>query len=158
MSELIERDYSYHAAGRVWRVPELHLVRMPDGTVALSKSEIDRIHRSVANVVCGNSDPLTIEELDFLCDITVTTRAEAARHLGLHPSTLSKWRGSRQATTILVSRALKWWFWFRIFGPELERQRVTIGELPDESHFLDVAHRKAIQLHVVDPIEPQRAA
>ena len=158
LPEQIEKNYPYNAAGRVWCVPELRLARLPDGTLGLSLAEIERVHRAIANVVCGSASTLTVEELDFLCDITSSTRSEVAASLGLHRTTLSKWKAAKEHLTPLVSRALKWWFWFRIFGAYVARQKIPFRELPDPTHFLRVAHQRAVDLHLVDAIEPLRLA
>ncbi len=86
MSETIDkRNQPFHAAGRLWTVPRMTLSVLPDGTLALSQAEIDRIHRAVANAVCGNARSLSTAELEFLCDVTGTCLAPAeagapARH------------------------------------------------------------------------------
>ncbi len=141
---LIERDYPYHCAGRVWTIPELNLTELPDGTVALSRKEIGRIHRAVANEVCGSAALLTPEEFEFLTDVTVTAYSEVARVIGVSPSTLSKWleRGGRMPK--LRSSFLKRWFWFRIFGDELSDTPVALARLRDDHDFLRFVHDEAI--------------
>ena len=71
MKTKIKKNYPYYAAGRTWPVPELRLVSLPDGTSAISEEEIYRIHRAIANEICGNNASLSMEELEFLCDVTL---------------------------------------------------------------------------------------
>ena len=78
MKTILKRNYPYQAAGRTWAVPELHLALMPDGTAAILEEEIDRIHRAIANEICGSPENLTMDELEFLCDITLTSFFGAA--------------------------------------------------------------------------------
>jgi len=156
METLVERDYPYHAAGRVWRVPEVRLTRLPDGTVGISQAEIDRIHRAIANRVCGGGGRLTFDELDFLCDVTGTRLTEVAARLGVHKSTVSKWRGAGIVGGEVGSLALKRWFWFKLFGGHLGGEPVRLDELRDDAAFLDIASRRAIAIRAADEVEPAR--
>ena len=92
MKTRIKKKYPYQAAGRTWVIPEFHLSELPDGTIAILESEINRIHHAIANEICGNEESLSKEELEFLCDITQTSFSEIADYLGIHRSTLTKWR------------------------------------------------------------------
>ena len=80
---IFEKNYPYQAAGRIWGVPELRLTTLPDGTVAILEEEINRIHRAIANEICGSPENLTIDELEFLCDITLTSFTDVADYLGM---------------------------------------------------------------------------
>ncbi|MFH1469409.1 MAG: hypothetical protein ABIO70_33800 [Pseudomonadota bacterium] len=141
---IIERDYPYHCAGRVWIIPELHLTKLPDGTVGLSLAEINRIHRAVANEVCGSAAPMTPEEFEFLASATVTPYSEVARVIGISPSTLSKWLERGGEMPRLRSTFLKRWFWFRFFGDELSDTPVVLARFRDDHDFLQFAHDEAI--------------
>ena len=88
----IKKNYPYQAAGRTWSVPELRLVSLPDGTAAISEEEIHRIHRAIANEICGNNTSLSMAELEFLCDVTDTTFSDVADWLQIHRSTVTRWR------------------------------------------------------------------
>ena len=152
----IQQDYSYLAAGRTWRVAELELTLAPDGTLGISMAEIRRIHRAIANQLCGAEDDLDSTELEFLCDIAGTTFTAAAEQLGVHKSTITKWRQAGRVPR-LPSLALKHWFWFRLFGGEMTEWAVPLRFLSDEQAFLALARQEAISQQVVEAIELQAA-
>lgn len=91
----------HQTAGRTWAVRELRLVRMPDKTVVILEEEIDRIHRAIANEICGSPDTLSIDELEFLCDVTDTSFAEVADYLGIHKSTVTRWRKAGEVPKVV---------------------------------------------------------
>lgn len=153
MKTHIIRDYPFEAAGRTWSVPRLELLELPDGSRALSQAEITRVHAAIANEICGSSSSLTIDELDFLCDITETPVAAVAESLGLHRSTLSKWRAAGEISKTLYTLHLKRWFWFMIFGDQLREQSISFDHLRDEQEFLRYAHERAIHERLADPVE-----
>lgn len=157
MKTLAERNYAYHAAGKVWRVPLLRLTRLPDGSVGISDDEIRRVHRAVANALCGSRDALSFDEFEFLCDTGEVSFTDVARHLGLHKSTLSKWRQAGTVPPGLTSLALKRYFWFLLFGSELGGKQITLSQVQDEAAFLEMAHDQAIKEHAADPIERMTA-
>lgn len=151
-----ERDYSYLAAGRRWLVPELELTRAPDGTVGISRAEIRRIHRAVGNELCGMPENLNSAELEFLCDATGSSYTALAEHLGVHRSTVTKWRHA-DAVPRLASLAAKRWFWFKLFGGDLPNWRVPLKAMADEQAFLQLARERAISQQVVEPIQSEAA-
>ena len=146
-------DYRYQAAGRVWNIPRVRLLVLPDGSQAVSEAEIQRIQLAIGNEICGSDGPLTIEELDFLCDATDTSLAEVARLLDLHKSTLSKWRATGQISKAIYSVHLKKLFWFKLFGEHLGGDPVPVQLLADEQGFLRYAHERAIHEKLADSIE-----
>lgn len=146
-------NYRFEAAGRAWNVPVLHLVVLPDGSQAISEMEIRRVHAAIANEICGSETPLTIEELDFLCDVTETPLSEVARLLDLHKSTLSKWRSTQHISKAIYSDRLKKLFWFKLFGEQLRGERVPLHQFEDEQQFLRFAHERAIRQKLADPVE-----
>lgn len=148
-----ERDYRYHAAGRIWLVPELHLIRLPDKSLGLPQTEIDRVQRAIANELCGADTPMTGEEFEFLCDVVAVPYALVAQALQLDPSTLSKWRDSGRPMPHIRSLFLKRWFWFRLFGDRLSAQTVPLGALENDIEFLQFAHDTAIQNNLVDQVQ-----
>lgn len=152
MSDLRENNYPYQAAGRIWIVPEIRLDAMPDGSVVIALDELDRIHRDIANEVCGSSERLTYDELEFLADITVTSFADIADHLDLNRSTISKWRSMGTLPSGLVSRSLKRWFWVHLFASDLSFDSVPIKLAGDDAEFLEFAHKIAISDGLAEPI------
>ena len=146
-------DYRYQAAGREWSVPSLTLTVLPDGSEAITEAEIQRIHTAIGNEICGSEEPLTIEELDFLCDLTGTSLTEVAHELDLHKSTLSKWRASGQIPRSLYSTHLKKLFWFKLFGDRLCGEPVPLSRLRDEHEFLRYAHDRARHEKLADHVE-----
>ena len=141
------------AAGRLWSVPQLHLTTLPDGTVAILEEEIEHIHRGIANEICGSIEALTVGELEFLCDLTLTPWSAAAEFLGVHRSTLSKWRRTEVVPRSVISLALKKWFWFKLFGKELGSRTVKLSCLSSEGAFLSYARQEAIERALAEPIE-----
>ena len=153
MRSLVEKDYKYRAAGRIWLLPELHLVQVPDGTLTISQDEIDRIHRAIANHICGSPSNLSFDELEFLCDASDTPFYEVADHLCMHKSTLSKWRKSGSVSNSVLSLFLKRWFWFKLFGDRLGNKTVRLKDLGDETEFLAIAKTHAIGQRLTDRVE-----
>lgn len=145
-------DYEFHAAGRVWRVPSLKLTVMPDGTRGISQVEIDRVHTAIANEICGASGPMTFDELEFLCEVTSSPFTEVADLLGLHKSTLSRWRQTGSVPKRVYGYFLRKHFWFRLFGEQLGTRRIDLGTVANEEEFLRFAHDEAIRKHLADPV------
>jgi len=150
---IFEKNYPYQAAGRTWAVPELRLTPLPDGTVVILEEEINHIHRAIANEICGSPENLTIDELEFLCDITLTSFTDIADYLGIHKSTLTRWRKVGEVPRLPISLLLKKWFWFKLFGQDLGNRSVKIGQLENERDFLSYARDQAIQKELANPIE-----
>lgn len=151
MKTTTERDYLFQAAGRFWVIPELTLTELPDGSLGLAQQEADRVHRAIANEVCGKPVDLNALELEFLCDVTGVLYTEVADLLAVHKSTVTKWRQAG-AVPHLASLALKKTFWFRLFGAQLEAWQVPVGRLEDEEAFLALARREAIEQELVGPV------
>ncbi|MCB9780529.1 MAG: hypothetical protein H6742_18325 [Alphaproteobacteria bacterium] len=147
-----EKDYQYHAAGRIWIVPELQLLKLPDGSLGLPQTEINRVHRAVANALCGSEDPLSGEDFEFLCDVAGVAYAVVADALHLDRSTLTKWRDSGRPMPFIRSLFLKRWFWFRLFGDQLASEEVHLGALENDGEFLQLAHDAAIRHAAADPV------
>lgn len=157
MKTLIKKKYPYQAAGRTWVIPEFHLSELPDGTIAILESEINRIHHAIANEICGNKEGLTKEELEFLCDITQTSFSEIADYLGIHRSTPTKWRTTGQIPKNVMGLVLKKWFWFKLFGQKLGQQKIPIAQLRDEVRFLSFAKAEAIERNLAEHVEIMKA-
>ena len=156
MTSLTKKNYPYQAAGRTWAVRELHLVTMPDKTVVILEEELDRIHRAIANEICGSPETLSMAELEFLCDIADTSLTEVAEYLGIHRSTVTRWRKAGEAPKSVMSVALKKWFWFKLFGQEVGDRSVPLEHVVDEGAFLSFARQEAIDKHLAEQIEPMR--
>ena len=154
MSEYL-LDYQYHAAGRLWRVPRLKVDTLPDGTQGIPMAEFNRVHRAIVNEVCGNEDLLSVAELDFLCDVTSTTYSELAIELELHKSALSRWHREGTIPHRLYSTAIKRFFWFKVFGPDIGSSTVEIAlsKFRTEIDFLRFAHDHAISCDYAEPMQ-----
>ncbi len=149
----VRKNYPYQAAGRTWRVPELRLTSLPDGSAAISEDEIERIHRAIANEICGVDTSLTMDELEFLCDVTDTTFVDVASTLQIHRSTVTRWRKAGEVPTSVMSHVLKKWFWNLLFGKSLENQAVPLDCAVNETKFLSFLRQETINKHLADPVE-----
>lgn len=149
----IDKKYPYRAAGQIWVIPEFRLSELPDGTLVVLEEEIDRIHYAIANEICGDENGLSKDELEFLCDMTQTSFSEIADYLGVHPSTLTKWRTAGKIPKNIMGLALKKWFWFKLFGRKLGRRKISISQFRDEVSFLSFAKAEAIQRNLAERVE-----
>lgn len=138
------RDYEYLAAGHRWLVPEFHLIVFDDGEEAVPQNEIERVHRAIANEICGSPEPLTFDELEFLADTAGMNLADVARVLGVHRSTITKWRGRGAVSRGLFSTTIKRHFWFELFGEALRGRQIPIEFLGSEPALLEFIHDQAI--------------
>ena len=152
----VKKNYPYQAAGRTWTAPELRLSSLPDGSAAISEEEIDRIHRAIANEICGVGASLTMAELEFLCDVTERTLSDVAEALKIHRSTVTRWRKSGEVPTSVMSLALKKWFWNLLFGKSLKNEAVPIDCAVDETKFLPYLKQETIDRHLADPVSPAK--
>jgi len=138
------RDYEYLAAGHRWLIPEYRLIVFDDGEEAVPQDEIERVHRAIANEICGSPDPLTFDELEFLADTARMNLADVARVLEVHRSTITKWRGSGAVSRGVFSAALKRHFWFELFGEALRGRQIPMEVLGSEPALLSFIHDQAI--------------
>ena len=148
----IKKNYPYQAAGRTWTVPELRLNSLPDGSAAISEEEIQRIHRAIANEICGGEASLTMAELEFLCDVTATSFSDVANALQIHRSTVTRWRKTGEVPKSVMSLVLKKWFWNLLFGKSLENEAVPLDCAVDETRFLSFLKQETIDKHLADPV------
>ena len=153
-----KRNQPFHAAGRLWTIPRMTLSVLPDGTLALSQAAIDRIHRAIANAVCGNARPLSAAELELLCDVTEATFSDVANHLELAKSAVSRWRSRGRRVPRAHSLLLKKWFWFKLFGTQLGDEDVPLRLAADEASLLDHAMHEAIDKKLTDRVSEATAA
>lgn len=151
-----KKNYPYQAAGRTWTVPELRLSSLPDGSAAISDEEIQRIHRAIANEICGDQATLTMPELEFLCDVTETTFSDVASALKIHRSTVTRWRKAGEVPKSVMSLVLKKWFWNLLFGKSLENEAVPLDCAVDETKFLSFVKQETIDRHLADPVSPAK--
>lgn len=158
MKTKLLRHYPLHAAGHLWSVKAVKLTDLPDGTQAISQEELTRVHRAVANAICGSGEVLSFEELEFLCDVTATTFTEVAAYLDLNKSTITTWRRKGVVPTRVASNTLKRWFWFRLFGEQLASETLPISRFQDDRGFLEVASERAIRMKATESIELKRAS
>ena len=152
MNYVVEKDFLYSAAGRVWVLPELHLDTMPDGTLAINQVESDEIHRSIANEICSTGDALTFDEFEFLCDITVRSFSEVAEYLQIHKTTISKWRNQGAVSKAHYSAILKKWFWFEIFGDRIQTSLVPLSCLRSDDDILGLVTTAARNEGIARPV------
>jgi hypothetical protein len=144
------KNYPFLAAGRVWIIPEVSITILPDNTMGLSLAEIKRIQKAIANEVCGSPGPLSIEELEFLCDATATRYNEIAEKLFVSKSNVTFWRKSAKRVPLLESLFLKRWFWCRLFGTALGKffEHLPTEAIADESKLLSAIKDRAIKEHL----------
>ncbi len=152
------RPYRLHAAGHLWELAAARLSTLPDGTEAISAEETERVHRAVANAICGRGAPLAFSEFAFLCDVTGTTWSEAAAHLGLHKSTVSTWRRRGEVPSRVIGDALKRFFWFKLFGKHLGQQTVPLASFASDPTFLEVAAQAAVAARLSEQATLQEAS
>lgn len=157
MKTRIKKNYPYQAAGLTWIIPKLYLSKLPDGTVVILEEEINRIHRAIANEICGTGECLSKEDLEFLCDITQTPFSEIADYLGIHRSTPTKWRTTGEVPKNIMGLVLKKWFWFKLFGQKLGRRKIPIDQLRNEAQFLSFAKAEAIERNLTEHVERMSA-
>lgn len=152
------RNYPIHAAGHLWSVDSVAWTELPDGTQALSATELGRIHRAIANAICGGPDIMSFDELEFLCDVTSTNYTQVAEFLDLNKSTITTWRRKGTVPSRITSNALKRWFWFRLFGAELAAESLPLSRFQDDEAFLESAAQRAIRTKATIAVELKRAS
>lgn len=145
-------DYLYRAAGSSWVVPELRLTVFEDGNEGISQAEIERVHRAIANEICGDAGRMTFEELEFLCDVSDASLSDVARALEVHRSTVTRWRAANSVPPGMSSMAAKRFFWFRIFGDSVRGRSIPLEMAGSDRRFLQFVHDQARRDHLADPI------
>jgi len=153
MKTTTELNYPYAAAGRVWIIPTYKLNVLRDGTLVVTKSELDRVNRAIGNEICGSADNLTVEELDFLCDITATTYVELASILDMNRSSLSRWKKPGIVPSKSTSNLIKRWFWMKLFGAELADADVPLALLDRDTLLLKYLHQRALDDGIAEPVQ-----
>jgi len=133
-------SYPYQTAGRTWLMKDVALVRAIDGSVVLPGWEIERMHRIVANEICGAPSSLTASELEFLCDATATRFHEVADFLGFTKGSVTVWKRPGKVVPLGESLRLKRWFWYKMFAQDLvkEPQSVSLDVIADDARILEI--------------------
>ena len=158
MRTMVEKDYRVHAAGREWVLPAVTLTELPDGSVGVSAQELGRAHRAIANAICGNSDRLSVDELEFLCDVAEVTFTELADYLDVDKSTVTQWRRRGAIPRRPLGLLAKKWFWFKLFGEDARSWRLALSVASNEERFLEHASRRAIDRQFTVLVEEVRSA
>lgn len=156
MKTIEHADYPIHAAGRLWTIDRIRLAEMPDGVLGVSRAELARVHKAVANFICGQSGLLTGEELEFLCDVTDTRYAEIARLLDIDRSTITLWRRKGVVPKRATSLNLKRWFWFRLFGADMADTLLPLSSVGDDEELLRCVRREAIRADMTFEVRERR--
>ena len=151
-------NYQVFAAGRLWMLDSATLTTLPDGSEAISPTELSRIHKAIANAICGTAGHLSFAAFEFLCDITGATFSGAAIYLGIDKSTVSTWRRRGLVPSKLVGNALKRWFWFKLFGDSLGKTSLPISTFASDLAFLETASKAAISANLSDKAVLKRAS
>ncbi len=113
-------SYRIQAAGTIWEFESVEVETDADGKTLLRATEIERINRSIANVLCSEPMPLTPEELEFLAKIARTRNTEIAARVYADPSTVTRWK-EKKSIPALESEVLKEFFWNKLFAVEMEK-------------------------------------
>ena len=122
----------------------------------ISEKEIQRVHRAIANEICGGAGSLTVPELEFLCDGTETTFADVAAALHIHRSTVTRWRKAGEVQKSAMSSALRKWFWNLLFGESLAKESVPLDCAIHETRFLSFLRQETIDRHLAHPVSPAK--
>jgi len=153
-----EQDQPFHAAGRVWIIPEIHFTTLPDGSTGVDGDEIDRIHTAILNEICGDQAPLTPDELDFILDATGGSLTELAQLLRMDKSSVSRWRSGSRSVPSPASWLIKRWAWYRTFGIEMGARRASLGRFETDAGFLTYARHQAIKHGLTVAITPRMSS
>ncbi len=154
----VYKNYPYHAAGKVWTIPQVTFVIGPDKSLGLTPSELRRISFAIANEIIGSPKPLSPDELDFLRDITATKYSDIAKVLGTARSNISLWREPGKEVPRLHSLAIKRWFWVKIFASELESLGMleiifSVQAMSDDASLLAAMRSQAISTKITFPLK-----
>ena len=158
-SEIMTKEnYPYRAAGRVWHIPRIDFLTGPDGTLGISGLELERVHKAIANEVCGNGEPLTGDEIGFLCGTCALTFSEVAAQCGFNRANISYWR-KKGAVNDRDSSLLKRFFWVQLFSAEIATlHSVNVRMLLSEKDMLSALRDEAIREDVTFEVKLARAS
>jgi len=154
ISRFTESHQQFHAAGRLWVIPEIRFTVLPDGSTGIDGDELDRIHTAILNEICGEPGPLAPAELDFILDVAQASLTELAQLLRMDKSSISRWRSGSRTIPSPPSWLIKRWAWYRTFGADLAARRVNLGRFKTDVGFLSYARRQAIKQGLTSPVSP----
>lgn len=155
---VVQKDYPYRIAGRVWSIPTIHFTKSPDGTLGLSTREIERIHKAIANEICGEAVPLTGEEVEFLAGASGLSFSEVAEKCGFNRANISYWR-KRGAVNEKDSFRLKRFFWVQLFADDIRfLSALNVRFLSDERSLLSELRARAIDEKAAFEVKLARAS
>ncbi|MCA2960174.1 MAG: hypothetical protein IOD12_07970 [Silvanigrellales bacterium] len=153
-----KENYPYRAAGRIWNIPQIHFVTGPDGTLGISGLELERVHKAIANEICGNGEPLTGEEIEFLCGISGLSFSEVASQCGFNRANITYWR-KKGAVNDRDSALLKRFFWVQLFSNQISTiHSVNVRMLLSEKEMLSALRDEAIREDVTFEVKLARAS
>jgi hypothetical protein len=153
-----KENYPYRAAGRVWNIPKMGFVTGPDGTLGISGIELERVHKAIANEICGNGAPLSGDEIDFLCGTSALSFSEVAEQCGFNRANISYWR-KKGAVNDRDSSLLKRFFWVQLFSDEISTlHSLNVKTLLSEKEVLSVLRNEAIREDVTFEVKLARAS
>lgn len=137
MFKLLETKINYELpiAGRLWVFPKVDLFQDPEGRVCISAESLEKMHRAVANIICGEPREFSSDEFEFLVAITLSKYATLSEIVCCEPSAISNWK-KRGRFPKLESMVLKKHFWMQIFGNELGKKPSLGTSLANELNEL----------------------
>jgi hypothetical protein len=146
------KNYEFFAAGRVWIVPQFHLVKLPDGIEGASMAEFRRIHLAIAIAICGCTEPLTPAEFEFLCDVADVPYAKVADRIGLNRSALTKWMQKGSPMRSGRSIWLKQWFIVILFKDKIGQHNISVHDLEESGLLLKKLRDEVIRCKAAEVI------
>lgn len=118
-------NYEAQIAGRIWTFPQIEIVIDPAGRRCIRLEDAEKMNKAVALEICGETDSLSLEEFEFLVDLTNSKNNEIASVIFSEPSAISNWRKRRiQRLPQLESNVLRKYFWGKIFGTSLNKEKL----------------------------------
>jgi len=142
---IVKVNYPYRAGGRIWNIPAMVFVKGPDGILGISSLELERIHKAIANEICGSVTNLTREELEFLSGVCGISYSEVASSCGFNRANISFWR-KQGYVNAKDSFLLKKFFWINIFSSNIAKLGpIDTITLLDERSLLQLMRRVAIE-------------
>jgi len=146
-------EYDFPVGEKTWLVPNVAIEANAIDTPVVPGREVTRITLSVANAICGSSEPLSTAELEYLCDLTCVRYADVAQLLDVTRATVSIWFKKARPVSRTYSVKLKKWFWQKIFAKRLEKPLLfAVEEAFDDAILLQRLNREAIEQGLASPV------